>query len=163
MNIPVSTAVFDFPKGKLADQNVVQMRAQQVRTIVSSLDREWRPVVLQKLEELVRLPTGWDGYVAPPVSFATAEFALRMLDAVCASDCACPQIVPGSGGDLQIEWHTESSSIELHVKAPNDVFAWRNSVGTPEQELNLTNDFVAIVEWLRSLSRGDRASSTAAV
>jgi hypothetical protein len=162
MNLELSTAAFGRPAGTLAARKIVQLQSSSARILVSQPERKWRAKVVEKLNELVSLPIGWDGYTAPPVSFATAEFGLRMLEAVCSSDCALPQVVPGSGGDLQIEWHATNGSIELHVKAPNAVHAWRTGFGPQDDERDLTNDFTVVVGWLRSLTRGDRASSTAA-
>ena len=162
MNTELSTAAFGLPTGRLANPKVTRLQTSSARTVVSQPDREWRAPVMEKLKELTALPIGWDGYAAPPVSFTNAEFALRMLEAVCSSESITPQIVPGSGGDLQIEWHTPKGSIELHVKGPNAVHAWRSGFGLTDEELNLTNDFTAVVGWLRPQLRESRAPSTAA-
>ncbi|WP_324779906.1 hypothetical protein [Thiobacillus sedimenti] len=96
---------------------------------------------------------GWDGYRALPVSLENAVFALQMLGALCEADTPPPQIVPGFEGDLQIEWHTLKGDVELHVKAPNDVHAWRLLCdGDVEDELNLRNDFLMAAQWVREIT-----------
>lgn len=136
-----------------------------VRTLISDPVRTWRDDVVQRLNELTSLPDGWDGYTGRPVSFETAYFALRLLEATCGSDAPVPQLVPGSDGDLQLEWHLGSSDIELHVRGPNDVTAWRAVDGAEVEfeELNLTNDFTTVVGWIRALSEpiSDDASAAA--
>jgi hypothetical protein len=162
MNHHLQDKVHARPETTPITGKIIPLERPETRTRVFQPLHEWRPRVIEKIQELMDLPRGWDGYDAPPVSFATAEFTLRMLDAICSSDCECPQIVPGTGGDLQAEWHTVDCSIELHVKAPNDVHAWRSGVGFVDEELNLTNDFTDIVKWIRALMRKSRAPAITA-
>jgi hypothetical protein len=126
--------------------------------------RAWWRSVLSRLDELCKLPTGWDGYNALPVFFGNAYFALNMLASACPPDAPEPQIVPGSNGDLQIEWHTETTDIELHVRIPNDVDAWRAVTSAPDHEdhLHLTMDFKVVAGWLAELSETPVAARTSA-
>jgi len=145
-----------------ASAKVRSLNPHVIRLLVSEPALPWRNDVIDRLEELVRLRDGWDGYNAEPVSLANAYFALRILESICPSDVAVPQIVPGSGGDVQIEWHTNDTDIELHVKAPNDVVAWRKSptTGDDGEEIPLTNNFIDIARWLEAL--GSDIAATAA-
>ena len=124
----------------------------------------WYDSVKEQLEELVHLPIGWDGYNAVPVSFVNANFALRMLEKTCGLESEPPQIVPGTMGDLQIEWHTMNGDIELHVRAPNDVHAWRaETAGDSEgEELELTNDFSVIAQWVKNIMEPSISAETTA-
>jgi len=125
---------------------------------------EWRDSVLKRLEELIRLEIGWDGYQGKPVSFENATFALRMLEAVCIPETPAPQIVPGAVGDLQIEWHTLNGDVELHVRAPNKVHAWRHMVGHKQdgEEAQLTNVFFSVATWVKEVTESSIAPSAAA-
>lgn len=127
-------------------------------------DRQgWLDAVFRRLEELVRLDRGWDGYEGAPVSFETAVFSLQLLQAVCGPKTPAPQLVPGSSGDMQIEWHSLKGDIELHVLAPNTVRAWRSLVHDEEGEcLNLTFDFGTVAKWVREITEPERATATAA-
>ena len=124
----------------------------------------WREAVMKRLEELVRLELGWDGYRGVPVTLENATFALRMLEAVCGPNAAAPQIVPGSSGDLQIEWHSLNGDIELHVSGPNSVHAWRQLVGRDGDgdNLELTNNFSAVAAWVKEQTEPNLAPATAA-
>jgi hypothetical protein len=124
----------------------------------------WRDEVLLRLNELVRLPRGWDGYSAEPVSFANAQFALRLLETILPPNVPTPQIVPGTSGDLQIEWHTRTGDMELHVQAPNHVHAWRALADgdADGEELHLTTDFSELVVWLKAVTEASRATKSAA-
>lgn len=136
----------------------------QKRLIVSEPVREWRDEVTARLTELCGLPLGWNGYRAPPVSFEAANFALRMLEVVCATDAPAPQIVPGPNGDLQLEWHLLGGSLEAHVRAPYVVEAWRGADRLEDdgEEIGLTSDFTVLAKWIRDLVESTRAAEAAA-
>jgi hypothetical protein len=132
--------------------------------IVTNPIRHWRQGVIDCLNELVSLERGWDGYRAGPVSFENAYFALNMLDSICSNQAPAPQIVPGSSSDLQVEWHTELADIELHVRGPNDVHAWRSTSSTSPsgEELKLSNDFTVVARWIAEMSEQTIADKSAA-
>jgi hypothetical protein len=136
----------------------------QSRLIVSETQTDWRASARSRLEDLIRLELGWDGYNAPHVSLESANFALQMLSAICPPDAPVPQIVPGSRGDLQVEWHTPGTTIELHVKSANAVTAWRESeTHAPDgEEIELTNDFLRVSGWVREMLEDMRAADAAA-
>lgn len=144
--------------------NVVPISTTSARLMVFEPCHAWREAVMKRLEELVRLDLGWDGYKGVPVTLENATFALRMLEAVCGPDAAPPQIVPGPAGDLQIEWHSLHGDIELHVRAPNCVHAWRQLVDRDENgdTLDLTNNFSAVAAWVRETTEPNLAPATAA-
>ena len=139
--------------------NIVDIASR--KSVAKTPEESWRPVT-DRLEELLRLERGWDGYTGSPVSFVNATFALRMLESICDSRSPLPQIVPGSSGDLQVEWHTLRGDVELHVRAPNDVHAWRVKSDGLEEELLLANDFSAIVAWIKELVEPSIAIKAAA-
>lgn len=131
------------------------------RSLVSETDAAWHSATVERLNCLVALESGWDGYRAGPVRFDTAYFALRMLEASCGDDTPEPQIVPGSAGDLQVEWHLSAGDIEMHVSGPYQVHASVYIAGTAV-ELDLTNDFTPLAHWLNQLAEHEVASAAAA-
>jgi hypothetical protein len=102
---------------------------------------------MRRLDALVKLPKGWDGYAGRPVSFPTANFAVSVLEAIMPPGAIAPQIVPGAAGDLQLEWHAPHGSIELQIFAPNRGTAWR-LVNGAEEEVNVTIDYGLVADWL---------------
>jgi len=134
------------------------------RMILNEPSGDWRVIVMNRLEELVRLEKNWDGYLGIPVSFENAIFALRMLEAICMPETPAPQIVPGNGGDLQIEWHTLNGDVELHIIAPYNVNAWRSMVSFPpvEEEIDLTSNFLSIATWVKQVTESPFVLATAA-
>jgi hypothetical protein len=140
---------------------VIQLDANQDRLIVNQPQGGWWGRVRDRLDELVKLPHGWDGYAGAPVSFSNANFAVKVLEAVCGPDSQPPQIIPGSSGDLQLEWHFPRGAIELHVRAANDVLAWYSddATGPDGIELPLTMNFIAAARWLEDLERASAAAA----
>ena len=132
--------------------------------LMTDIEQKWRDPVIKRLNELVALQLGWDGYEGVPVTFENAYFAMQVLDACCRGDAPTPQIVPGSNGDLQIEWHLEKGDIELHILAPNDVHAWHadENIGFEGEEVLLTNDFTIVMRWIKNLTEPPRATVPAA-
>lgn len=144
-------------------RNIARLRCNRVRAVVYEPNSVWRDEVKARLDKLVDLKIGWDGYQGRPVTFQNAYFAMQMLESACQPDALTPQIVPGSDGDLQVEWHLRGGDIELHVRAPNDVYAWRRIAATSdEEELHLTNDFVSVAEWIKELTESSLAADSAA-
>ena len=144
-------------------RNVSSHSAFSSRRIIPT-PREHLRSAIERLDGLCQLETGWDGYVAPPVSFSNAYFALSVLASACPPDGPAAQIVPGSDGDLQIEWHSDATDIELHIRGPNNVRAWRFTQGGDEdgEEINLTTDFRVVAGWLAELSEASIAARSAA-
>lgn len=123
---------------------------------IDDVSAQWDSGITQKLQELVRLELGWDGYRAVPVGFTNAAFALQILARACAPGTPIPTVVPGVEGDLQLEWHTVKGDIELHVVAPNVVHAWCAvaSGENPEgEERELKNDFSIVAQWVRDIAQ----------
>ncbi len=130
---------------------------------IPEINRAWRDEVRRLLNNVCALPPGWDGYGAPPVAFEVANFALKMLEQTCPEHVPAPNVVPGPDGDLQLEWHTENLDIELHVRKPYDVHAWRRQVnGDEENEGELTFDYTLVTRWLSDLSEAEVAARPAA-
>lgn len=134
-----------------------------MRLIVWEKVSSWTESVNDRLKVLIDLPLGWDGYQGRPISFVNASFALHMLNNICKLETRAPQIVPGPAGDLQIEWHTLQGDIELHVIGPNKVHAWYALAGgDPEgKELELTNDFIDVAQWVKEITEPPIATATA--
>jgi len=136
----------------------------KARLLITEPSHGWRDAITARLDHLCRLPVGWDGYRAGPVSFTTANFALNVLQVICGPETLPPSIVPGTSGDLQIEWHLQGGDIELHFRAPYDVVAWRETPETGEdgEELELTIEFTQVAQWIKALVERSSAFITAA-
>lgn len=121
------------------------------------------PALLAKLAELCRLPYGWDGYRGVAVSRENAHFAAQLLSQIGGAHTPAPAIVPGSAGDLQIEWHTPHGDLELHVVRPYQVHAAVSFAGYDNDvELSLTRDFSEVARWVLIITEAAGAIPAAA-
>ena len=75
----------------------------------------WTDSLVDRLSKLTSLQFGWDGYDGQPVSFGTAHFAYSLLQRLYTDGIEQPQLVPGSDGSLQIEWHENDVDIEIDL------------------------------------------------
>ena len=143
---------------------IIEPSNQQLNYSITNLSQTWLDPVIKRLNELVGLRLGWDGYKAIPVTFENAFFAIEVLKVCCGVNAPTPQIVPGVSGDLQIEWHLENGDIELHILAPNAVHAWHadEHTGFEGEEVSLTTDFTTVVRWIENLTEPTRAAVAAA-
>jgi hypothetical protein len=134
------------------------------RITITDRDAKWRDSAMKNLQAFVRLDRGWDGYAAVPVSLATATFALKMLEAMCNDQTDAPQIVPGPNGEVQLEWHTETGDVEILVRGPYDVTAWRQMVGADDdgEEMQLSTDFLPAAKWIQEVTEPEFAYAAAA-
>lgn len=144
---PVITSVFAFPKYHGA-------------TRVTSHRSEWVDELRPRLNDLTKLPVGWDGYRGQPVSFDCASFGADLLEKLCQFSVPAPSLVPGSGGTMQIEWHVGGFDIELDVKDVYNVIAYRrNCITGDEEEHELATDFSLVFSWLGELSKQARLAA----
>ena len=153
-----------FSTGSAQPVSFPQMQFTPARKNISERQIMWLASVHNRLAELVTLDDGWDGYSGVPVRPEIAIFALQMIEAICDVNTPAPQIVPGSSGDLQIEWHTLNGDIELHVVRPNEVQAWY-SIATDNNdgiELDLKNDFKTVAAWVKEVTESEIAAEPAA-
>lgn len=113
---------------------------------------DWIIELQDRFEELTSLPKGWDGYAGKPVSFNSALFAANLIERLFSSKVQPPQLVPGSDGTLQIEWHQNQLDIEIDVLKPYMVNAtYFNHITGEAEEIELQRDFSKLSEWIIEL------------
>lgn len=114
----------------------------------------WSTELSMKLEELMKLEQGWDGYDACPVSFDVAFFVSRVLENICFNQTPKPSVIPGSKGDLQIEWHINGYDIELHIIKPYHIEAVVYSEEENfEKEFTLSSDYKSLLPYIEKISQ----------
>jgi hypothetical protein len=152
MKSALSTTAFSNTSG----QTIYERTIIHVRNL-------WQPEISDRLEYLLGLKSGWDGYSGPEVSLQNAHFLLHLLTRVCPPNCPTPHIVPGSDGSLQIEWHSHMFDIEINIMTPYKATAWRsNNVldeERAEEEIEITNDFKTLSDWISEYSQRSRNAS----
>lgn len=131
----------------------------QVRVRVNQPNSAWVLELNDRFDELTSLPLGWDGYAGQPVSFTCAQFAANLIERLFVNGVSAPQLVPGSDGTLQIEWHQNQYDIEIDVLAPYHIVATRyDHLEDADLEFELQSDFTHLAEWIEDLTK-DRSAN----
>lgn len=163
MNSSRATSAFSVGSSS-GSPKVLNFAPPVARITMNDTSNPWARDLERQLESLIQLREGWDGYRARPVSFSIAVFAHNMLGRLFLQGLPPPDLVPGYAGDVQAEWHIGNTDIELHVRAPNNVIAWRATPATGEdgEEIELKNDFTVVGDWIKQLVEADHANAAAA-
>ena len=76
------------------------------------------PLTLRPLQvrKLLELPEGWDSYGAGVISDEAISGAAEVLAKLkLPSEAPRPNVVPGSSGSVQLEWHGCGVDVEIHI------------------------------------------------
>lgn len=120
----------------------------------------WLAPARDRVSEIVQLPWGWDGHDGCPVKIDIAKFAIRFLLQVLAPESPAPQIVPLSGGGIQLEWHQNGVDLEIEIDAPNQVFvSFEDLESGMEFERSFSTDYGDLAPILRRLTRVGKAEA----
>lgn len=135
--------------GEPAQFECIDLLPQSTRTALttsSSLPRSpgtppWLTEITQRLERLISLPEGWNGYGAPAVEQETATSALRVLLALRRGrPDLLPSLVPTHLGGIQLEWHRGSIDLEAEILPDLSVDIWYMDDQTDtEREFHFAN------------------------
>jgi len=75
----------------------------------------WLPRAFDRLQELMLLPSGWDGEGGRSITPAVASAAFNMLDRLASRASLEPSLVPTREGRLQLEWHEPTGHLEAEI------------------------------------------------
>jgi hypothetical protein len=130
----------------------ISPRRQEPATAFSSNAVPWPDAAADRLVELLKLPVGWDGHDARPVSRAVADYATYLLPRIARPGMPAPFIAPLSSGALQLEWHRNGWDLEIEIHAPGKLYAYAREQATGvEWERDLTDDFSEIGPMLEAV------------
>lgn len=109
----------------------------------------WFDTVLERLEQFLELPRGWDAYDAAPVSLEAAQTVLTVLALISDRSTPEPTLVPLPSGGVQIEWYYPRLEIEVEVHSALHLTALCEDVLLgEEEELELSADLSPLVRWI---------------
>ncbi|WP_170790255.1 hypothetical protein [Ruegeria lacuscaerulensis] len=148
------TAAFqdEIPNFLPPNENVSTLTNRNSRVRVPQNNSHWARELKRRLNDLTSLKKGWDGYAGQPVSFNVAQFAANLIETLCIDGVPAPQLVPGSDGTMQLEWHLNGYDIEIDVLAPFDVVATRyDHISNVEDEIEIQSDFTELADWMLAL------------
>lgn len=117
----------------------------------------WLLSVCNRLNELVRLPLGWDGHDGRPVELDVAVFAAQFLLQTLEPDGPAPLVVPLSYGGVQLEWHENGIDLEIEVEAANRIFVSFEDRETGEEfEKGFSTNYTEVARIMRILASRQR-------
>ena len=92
----------------------------------------WVAQAVGELNELLALPSGWDTYGAPPVSYDAADLGLRVLTSVIRPQSRMPRIGPTAEGGVSFEWYKNGVELLMEVTPSRQVTAFFRDRHTKE-------------------------------
>ncbi len=113
-----------------------------------------RPVI-GKLDQLARLPAGWNSYSARRIEASSIVNALTLLLRHLPLEARLPEVIPTVRGGLQLEWHTSRVDIEVYIPSQTvqpgeeiSFFAADTMVAGEEFEGLLTGNEALLAKWV---------------
>jgi len=106
------------------------------------LESTWENEVQRRITNLMKLPDNWDGYNSPRLRDDVVTFALTVMKPLMRPQTPPPQVVPSSGGGMQLEWHEKDIDLEANFTAPYQCELWveDHRTGSCVSKM-LTNEF----------------------
>ena len=142
---PQTTQYRQSPSGRLS------VRVIGDQTAETGTPRWLKPLVLS-VDQLLRLPQGWDSYDARPINPQSIISAVHFLQQLLQDDAQLPELVPTVRGFVQVEWHTSDVDFEVEVGPQGPLFAYFCNRRTgAEWESEVTANLGRIAEVITKL------------
>lgn len=90
------------------------------------MKEEFFKKISNKLDELLKLHDGWDGYQGKSITNETILDIEEFLLLIYVDGLPIPLIVPGSDGSIQIEWHEKGIDLEIDIISKEFVRIYAN-------------------------------------
>lgn len=109
----------------------------------------WQKEAIKGLYGLEQLQWNWDGYNSTPPSPVAVAIAQKLIYRD-TPELPIPNIVPVSGGGIQIEWNTIPRGLQVEVLPTGYVLYLKTGSGEPIEENALHNisQFDSLLTWL---------------
>lgn len=101
---------------------------------ISGEEPRWLYPTLSCFRELVQLPEDWDSYGASIITDeAIAGAAEVMVELELPLEAPPPDVVPGSSGSVQLEWHRSGADVEIHISSAGTPTAFFSDAGEDQE------------------------------
>ena len=112
----------------------------------------WEDQAGDRLVQLLRLQSGWDGHQAARVSRSVVEYACNLLPRLVNSGVPAPFIAPLASGGLQLEWHRRGWDLEIEIRRPGLLYAFAREIATgAEWDRELTDNLTELLPRLDAI------------
>lgn len=102
------------------------------------MSTDWLGSALVTLRRLSALEPDWDGYGSPPLTHQAIDRSFRLVLQSARELLPGPNLVPGSEGDLQLEWHLGERGLQILVRGSGEAEYLANRETDIWQEGSLT-------------------------
>jgi hypothetical protein len=96
----------------------VDVQSQEITELQRPV--RWLASALADVARIANLPQNWDGYGSAPLGVKEREHVTKLLSSLDNADLPAPNIVPISGGGIQIEWQYHGRELELEIVASSE-------------------------------------------
>ena len=149
---------YDFADDQIAWTTAIarpqpRISASQIAAF-QSVRTDWQRVAERRLNEVIRLPAGWDGHKGKPVQAAIATYAFGLLEALLkVPGVPLPSITPLSYGGLVLEWHRKGWDVEIEINAPSSHHVYtRELAPATVREFWLGSQLSQLLDVLKQIS-----------
>jgi hypothetical protein len=118
-----------------------------------SAPAQWLAATEQSVEALRALPQDWNGYQAPAIAGALVDSARDAVRQLASLGVPAPQVTATNSGQVQLEWHTAKTDLEIRVIGPQHFDVFYEMEGQPAKSVELRVVGVAALQALEPLLR----------
>ena len=93
----------------------------------------WLSPVVQRLNELLALPSNWNSYGAQRIDPDVAKTVLELLSALLNDETTLPSMVPTAGGGILSELHKGDEDLEIQVGSEFGIEVFYSSPDNEEE------------------------------
>ena len=109
---------------------VLPLRDSFLQFRVTGEEPKWFYPTLACFRKLLKLRAGWDSYRASVITNEAIAGAAKVLVHLQPPlEAPQPNVVPGSSGSVQLEWHKAGLDVEIHVSSAGNVTAFLSTEG----------------------------------
>jgi len=117
---------------------------------------------MRRLGEIAKLQHNWDSYGSPPPSSTALEIVMDLLLKIDHPNLPSTDVVPVSGGGLQLEWNVSDREIQLEISSEGTAQYLQIERGRPVREEEIaalsTEQVKLLLAWLFPVAAERRAA-----
>ena len=130
----------------------VPIDRQPAVSLVFTEKPRWLKSVEMQIDELRRLPFGWDAFGAGPLRHDVLWFAVSLLDTVMSDDTPPPHITPMSHEGVMLEWHRSGVDLEIEIERPGEAYVvYEDSTAGTSESWTVKTNMIMLVSPLQRI------------
>jgi len=143
---------FQGSPGHLRRQRLAEVYASSTMDAIPTGDLPaWLRASAARLLRLCGLKPNWDSYGSPPPSLALVKGIVRLLQLAEKETLPEPEVVPASGGGIQLEWYLGRRELEIEFTGTGQIEYLRSDNERQEEKEDVVkdiDDLRCLLGWL---------------